>query len=172
MFKDIELNEGSGDYLKLQKGENRVRIVSAPIAVWTSFNSGAVGDEPKTQKFMTEEAVKEFNAKVPKERQAKKRYAMWVLDRATDEILLAEFGTSIMKGIKTLATDSDYGFEGLPPYDIKITKAGDGLDTEYSVLQLPAKELTEDEKKRVEAQKSLFEYLKEQAVDGSQATPF
>lgn len=172
MFQDLELSDGSSDYLKLAKGENRVRIVSGPIAVWTSFNREATGDEPKTRKFITEEGAKAFNATVPKDQQAKKRYAMWVLDRASDEILLAKFGSSIMKAVKALSLDSDYGFEGLPPYDIKITKTGEGLDTEYSVLNAPPVPLTEDEQKRVDAQQDLVEYLKQTAVDAKDYIPF
>lgn len=173
MFKDIEINEGSGDYLKLQKGENKVRIVSAPIAVWTAFNRNAKEGEAKVTKFLTEDGAMAHNKVSDKESQARKRYAMWVLDRATDEILLAEFGSSIMKAVKNLACDSEYGFDTLPvPYDIKITRTGDGLDTEYSVLPSPARELTEDEKRRVEAQKDLLEYLKEGATDQKDVIPF
>jgi hypothetical protein len=170
-FKDLDLESGASNYLKLQKGENRVRIVSAPVASWTSFNRNAGEGEKKVTRFLTAEGASAFNAVSDKDSQAKKRYAMWVLDRATDEILLAEFGSSIMKAVKALAMDSEYGFDNLPPYDIKITKTGDGLDTEYSVLPSPVKELTEDEKKRVEAQKNLIDFLKETAIDADKVAP-
>lgn len=167
-FKDLEFAENS-NYFRPVKGENRVRLVSAPIAMWTSFDKTT--GENVVRKFITEEAAKAFNATAPKDSQAKKKYAMYVLDRATDEVLVAEFGMSIMKAIKTLSVDKDYGFDALPAYDIKITKTGDGLDTEYTVLPTPVKELTEDEQKRIAAMPNLYDFLKDGCEDKNTAPP-
>jgi len=167
-FKELEFAENS-NYFRPVKGENRLRLVSAPIAMWTSFDKST--GENVVRKFITEAGAKAFNATAPKESQAKKKYAMYVLDRASDEVLVAEFGMSIMKAIKTLALDSEYGFDSLPNYDIKVTRSGEGLDTEYAVLPTPVKELTEDEQKRIEAMPNLYDFLKEGCEDKDSAPP-
>lgn len=165
MFKDLDISSASNFY-KLKAGENKVRLVSAPIKIWSAFVDGSA------RKFLTEEAVKEYNASVTEDKhKAKARFALWVLDRASDEVLLAEFGSSIMKSIMALANDSDVGFEGLPPYDIKIVKEGEGLETRYNVFALPPSDLTEDETKRIEAQQNLMEFLREGAEDGASVPP-
>ena len=164
-FNNLELSSDS-NFLKLEAGENKVRIVSAPIAQWTAFVDG------KPKKFLTEEAANKHNKTADKEQKANKRYAMWVIDRKTNEILLAEFSKSIMKTIMAFANDSDIGFERLPPYDIKITKEGSGLETRYSVINLQPKELTDEEKQLVESQADLLGFLREDAEDKADVAPF
>ena len=165
-FKDIEVSEASS-YLKLVTGENRLRIVSEAIPRWVAWK------DSKSMNFLTKEAADKHNNSCTDEKQkAKPKYAMWVINRASDEILCADFGVLIMKALKNLANDSEYGFEGLPSYDIKITKTGEGMDTEYAVLPLPAKPLTEEELRRIDAQGKLMDFLRPMAADANSVAPF
>lgn len=170
-YKDLELANES-NYFKLQSGENKLRIVSAPVKVWTAFDKEST--DKKARKFLTEEAAMAYNSKMTDtKKQAKAKYAVWVIDRATDEIVMAEFGTMIMQAIKALALDSNYGFDGyLPPYDLKITRTGEEMNTRYTVLPLPASPLTEDEQKRIEAVGDLTQALREEVEDKSAVAPF
>ena len=77
---------------------------------------------------------------------------MWVLDRKTDSIGLAQIGYQIIKSIGELANSSDWGFEGVPEYDIVITKTGELLKTKYTVTPTPNKDpLTPEVTQLVEA---------------------
>jgi len=150
-FKDISFDTGSGVYYKLADGLNRLRIVSEPVDVWTSFNR----EEKTAKKYLSWD----FAQNDP---DAKHRWAMWVIDRNDGKIKLAEFGALICKQIQGLANDPDYSFDIVPAYDIKITRSGSGLETEYVVAPSPATELTEDEKIRISALESVGEFMKKQ----------
>jgi hypothetical protein len=170
-YRDLELASES-NYFKLVTGENRIRLVSAPVKLWTAFDKESITGK-KALKFLTEDAAVKYNATVVDEKKkAKAKYAVWILDRATNEVVMAEFGTMILQAVKNLSLDSTYGFEDLPPYDIRITKTGEDMATRYAVLPLPPTELTEDEKKRVEAVGDLTLALREECEDKSAVAPF
>lgn len=121
-LKDIRkaVSSEGGKYLKLQDGPNKIRIVSDAKQIWKVFN----GKDTVT--------ITDPNADRPKE--AKMRFAVIVIERASGEVKLAEFGASIMGQVADLAESDEYGFDGLPPYDITIIREGSGLETEYKVI--------------------------------------
>jgi len=161
-FKDLELGGDGGMYYRLQDGENKVRIVGEPIPTWTSFNRV----EKTAKKYLTKEAAE-------KDKEAKLRYAMWVIDRADGKIKVAELGVMIMKGLKTLATASETAFDGLPPFDIIITKSGAGMETDYTVMAARSNTaLTPAEVAEIAAQPSILMQLREEAEDKDQVAPF
>lgn len=140
-FKTLKVSSGNSIYLKLEEGTSRIRIVSEPIEIWTIFNRA----EKTAKKYLDEELLQnDVNAK-----DARKRFAMWVIDRKDGEMRMAEVGQTIANALQVLANDPDYGFDTIPPYDIKITKSGSGLDTEYTVMQSPASPLTLEEKSKI-----------------------
>ncbi len=150
-YKTLDLSTEAGSYYKLQDGQNRCRIVSEAVPVWTAFDR-----VNKTAK----KYLNELQARTDPE--AKKRFALWVIDRNDGQIKLAEWGVSIMKQIQTLALDKDYTFDSFPSYDIKITRSGSGLDTEYTVTPSPVTPFTEEEAARVAGLENVEAFMKKQ----------
>jgi dTDP-D-glucose 4,6-dehydratase len=75
------------------------------------------------------------------------------------KVKVLEVGKSVIKQIKLLAQDVEYGNPS--KYDIRITKSGNGKDTRYTVTPSPAKtELTEEEKTAVENAPTIAELNK------------
>lgn len=110
--------KSSGDFMTLKQGENKVRIVSE----FEQFES-------------------EYQGKM------KTRFMGYVIDRTDGQIKPLTTGPQIFEQIGELSLSSEYGFSGIPPYDVIIKKSGEGLDTEYTVLAARQNtELTEAEK--------------------------
>ena len=156
-FKDVDIDSGGGDFLRLKDGENRIRIVSEPVSVWTSFNR----TEGTAKKYLTLEGAQT-------DPEARKRHAMWVIDRADqNNVKLAEFGPSIMGSVKAIANATETAFDGLPPFDFIITRTGQGMDTSYTVqASRQETELTKIEIKELENRGSVTDFLKKDAKDG------
>jgi hypothetical protein len=122
---------GSALYLKLQKGENKIRIISKPVVGWLEWvdkkpvrtpideEPEAADDENKPKKFMT----------------------MAVIDREdNDKVKIMELTQqSIIKAIRALTSNPDWGTPF--GYDIVITKSGEDLKTKYVVTPSPKKPL-------------------------------
>jgi hypothetical protein len=126
-----EYSNSSGDFMKLKIGENKVRIVSE-----------------------FEEFESEYQGKM------KTRFMGYVIDREDGQIKPITIGNQIFGQIGELALSTDYGFDGLPPYDVTIKKVGEGIDTEYTVLAARQNsELTEAEKAQIEALKPVTDII-------------
>lgn len=104
---------GKGEYLKLQEGANRVRLMSECL-----------------------EHPGEFNGKPTF------KWLCYVLDRKDGRIKPFFMPHTIYKLIEALQQDPDYAFEEVPmPYDITINAKGAGTkEVDYSVL--PARNAT------------------------------
>lgn len=144
--------KASGDYYKLEDGDNKLRIVSQATV------GGKHWINNKASWCLGKDSGCEGCAK----EDPKARYLFHVIDRKDGKIKIAEFGWSIVEAIIGFQESEDYGFpaDGLPPYDITINKKGQKLDTEYAVL--PARQntlLTPDEQSEVEALKPLSEFV-------------
>lgn len=129
---NYEAPAGSNSYLKLQKGENKIRILSKPIIGWLDwkdkkpyrFHMDAKPDKP-----LDKNPIKHF-------------WAFVVFDYADQGVKILEITQStIQRTIADLSKDEEWGapYE----YDLKITKKGEDLKTEYSVTPSPKKPLTE-----------------------------
>lgn len=161
-FKDLDVSAGGGEYLKLEVGATKVRVVSLPVKFWEHFDS--------KQRFLTEAGA----ATNPK---AKPRYCMWAIERKADgkdRIVPWFCGVGIVKDIKALSINTEYAFDDLPPYDIIVNRVGTTAeDTRYTLT--PARqntELTAEEKASVEALQPILMFLRDGAVDASEIAPF
>lgn len=161
--------DNGGLYFKPHEGENRIRIVSEPVPIWTYFDQ----DNNKGVNFLTEDAAKAFAKTLPSGKKVSQRYAMYVLNRdSKNEVQVAQFGPQVMKELVSLATSSEYGFDSVPEYDVFIVKKGTGLDTEYTVR--PARTntpLTVEEFEEVQKAENLVDVLKKNAEDADQVPP-
>lgn len=150
-FTPAGANKGSnGNYMKIEQGENRVRVLSQPSEVISGFEYWTeVDGKPKPVR------VKEM----PKEEPANLRRnqfkpdvwadsvvpftAFVVWDRATKQIrILSITKLSIMGQLDVLLNDEEWGYPS--GYDLKITKEGQKMETKYTVSPCKPSELEEE----------------------------
>lgn len=146
-------------FLKTPPGATKVRIISDVVKFWKDFDN--------KKQYLTQEAAKANPA-------AKERYAMWVIDRADGAIKMWETSGGIVRDLQNLSENPEFAFDGLPPYDIIVTRVGSTMnDTRYTIgAARQNTELTPEEKASVEKQQSMKLFLMENAEDASETTPF
>jgi hypothetical protein len=132
--EEYKMPQAESRYLKFVKGDNIFRIMSSPIVGWIDWadktphrfrinNKPAFSLDPKGK-------IKHF-------------WAMIVWNYATKQIEILEITQSgIQKAIKNLADDKDWGSP--LNYDIRVTREGDGLETEYSINPKPHTKLSDE----------------------------
>lgn len=156
-WSDLEISGGASKWMKLKEGANRIRIVSNAVGIWKAFDR-----ETKTaQVYMTLEAAKT-------NKDAKSRYVFYVLDRADGGVKQLEVGVGVAGELRALAVNDDWKFEGeMFPFDVTITRSGQGLETAYTVTPSPKKEpLTAAELVLVESMEDLTTAIAADAEDG------
>ena len=120
-----------GGYFKFEKGENRFRILSKPVIGWIDWdNKKSIRSQManKPQPIDPTKAVKHFWA-----------FVIW--DSKSNAIKILEITQSgIQASIAALSKDADWGSPF--GYDIKIVKAGEGMETTYTVNPVPHKPIT------------------------------
>jgi len=121
----------SSYYMKLQEGENRIRIMSKPVFGWEDWQN----NKP-VRYAMDKKPLKAFDPKKP----VKHFWAFVVFNYQEEQIQIMHVTqATIRKSIESLCNDKDWGSPFA--YDIKIMKTGEGVDTEYSVNPVPHKPL-------------------------------
>jgi hypothetical protein len=124
----------SSNYLKLQQGDNKVRIVSKPIVGWEDWKDN------KPIRFRMQEKPQ---APIDSEKPIKHFWAMLAWDYKANKLTILEITQKgIQKSIEALAKSDDWGTP--LNYDIVISKKGEGLATEYSVVPIPPKALPDE----------------------------
>lgn len=133
--KDYEVPRKSMNYMRLEEGENRFRVLDAPILGWIWWVTGNDGSrkpiripsDQKAPETVDKDEIKHF-------------WAMPIWNYGEEKIQILELAQkSIQKAIKNLADDPDWG--NPTGYDLVISKSGQKLDTEYQVSPKPAKKL-------------------------------
>lgn len=136
---DFKIPASPSNYMKLVDGENTFRVLSSAIIgfeYWTNEN------KPVRSKEVPEETpnIKMRNGQADK---VKHFWAFIVWNYATKQIQILELTQkSIMQAIKALVDNKKWGKPS--GYDITVTRTGEGLDTEYSVMPNPHSELTKE----------------------------
>lgn len=129
--QDYKSPTASNSYTKLLDGENRFRILSSAIVGWEDW----LDKKPVRFRFK-EKPAHSFDPTKP----AKHFWSMIVFNYKTESIeILHITQASIRHAIQALCEDKDWGRPF--GYDIKITKKGEGMETEYSVNPVPHKPL-------------------------------
>jgi len=107
-----EYGLGKGEYLKAKEGDNKMRILSNPVA--------HAGNYKGQQTF---------------------KFLMFVIDRTDNKIKPYFMPVMVMEFISNLQLDSDWGFDGFPmPYDINVVAKGAGTkEVKYSLIASPNK---------------------------------
>lgn len=152
---------GSGEgtpYIKLQPGENRMRIVGLPYETEIHWEETEDGSKKRIVCLGVGCPICKAGH-VPQ-----KKYQVLVIDRTDNKLKILEGGNSIFKQIKDYAMDPDYGDPS--KYDIKIKKEGSGRETRYTVVAAPKKsDLTSEENQLLSNAKSLSEINKPKTLE-------
>lgn len=125
-------NVEKGGYMKLKAGQNKFRILSAPVSgyeIWTTENKPMRWAEyPKT-----------IPADIKPGSQPKYFWAfvVWNFGSKAVEILQLTQAT-IISPIQELVNSEEWGAP--TGYSLTVTRKGEGLETEYTVVPSPAKE--------------------------------
>lgn len=153
-------NKEQTPFLKLQQGDNRIRVVGKPVIVDIHWES-TIDDPGKKKKVICPGPGCPL-CKIGHAPQA--RYQVLVIDRTDNEVKILEGGPSIFGAIRNYAMDKDYGDP--TKYDLKIKKEGTGRETKYTVLASPKQtELTPEELEKIEKAGSLLELNKPKSIE-------
>ncbi len=130
---DYKSPKSSNFYMKLQDGENKIRILSQPILGWEDWQ-----DKKPIRYKMENKPLKSIDPKVP----VKHFWSFIVWNYAEESIQILHITQATIRNcIEALCKDSDWGAPYF--YDLKIFKKGEGKETEYMVNPLPHKEVSE-----------------------------
>ena len=122
-------------YVKLVKGETRLRILSKPMLGWVAWTSDKGKKKPVRRPENTFKEGEYDPAQEPKH-----FWAMPVWDYAAGKVKVWELTqVSIQKVLRGLSQNKKWG----PPfdYDIVIQGTGDGMEREYSTVPEPKEPL-------------------------------
>lgn len=126
--QDYTAPQGGGGYMKIQQGENKIRILSKPIIGWLDWKDKKpyrFRIDKKPDKPLGDRPIRHFWA-----------FIVWNYNEQALQILEITQAT-IQAAIQNLSRDSDWGDPYA--YDIKITRKGQDLSTEYAVTPSPVK---------------------------------
>lgn len=133
---DYEIPASISNYMKLEDGTNRFRILSPAIIGWEYWTEDAEGRHPIR--------VKDKGTATPPNGETLKHFwAFKVWNYQTQSLQVLELTQKTLHiAIKGFAADPDWGSP--LGYDIVITKEGEKLKTKYSVIPKPAKPLAKE----------------------------
>lgn len=126
-------NSGNGHYLKLQQGDNKIRILSNPIVGYVYWSKEdkpiRLGNAPDFTPFDLRTTLTKWG----KPESVKHFWALHVYDFVANRVAILEITQSVIQeGIIKLLQDDDWGDPR--NYNIKISKTGQGTDTKYAVI--------------------------------------
>jgi hypothetical protein len=132
---DYKAPKTSSNYMKIQQGENKIRILSRPIFGWEDW-------EPSTNKPVRFQ----FHEKPAKQLSPSKKishfWAFIVWNYAEERIQILQITQSgIRSAIESLSRDDDWGAPW--NYDLKIVRTGKEKETKYAVTPASPKALSE-----------------------------
>lgn len=128
----------NGTYLRFKEGTTRFRILSKKAVTgyvyWNNQNKPVrVKEQPKTDR---PEGIR-FDDKGKPEK-IKHFWVVVVYDYGSESVAILEITqATIQRAIHALFQDSDWGHPN--GYDIKVTRSGSGIDTDYQVSPVPHK---------------------------------
>ncbi len=140
--KSYEAPVGSNDYLKLQEGDNRLRVLSPAVIGWEGWKDNKPFRREGIEKNIEDDEV-DIDEKFTKKPKINHFWAFLVWDYADEKIKLFTLTQkTVMKAIDGLVNDSDWG--NPMEYDISIDKIVNGNRTSYEVKPYPPKKLSSD----------------------------
>ena len=129
-------------YLRLEPGENRIRIVTKPFQylmhkyVPNSPNYKGFGERVYSSLPNGSDPLKDLTGKGPT-----RKWLIGVIDRKTQSYKLLDMGPGIFKGVQELTRDSDWGNPSMYDISIKVDPKG-GATGYYTVIPKNKKPLS------------------------------
>ena len=141
IFGEIDWNSGDvsdgnakSDFMRLEQGKTRVRIMGDPTQYYIHWVENAEGKKRKFNSPIGDpKLVKQL------EEAGFKRKASWmikVLSRVDGEFKLLEIGSQFYTGVRELLQDSEWG-KPITSYDVTITRGAPGSQPLYRVTPCP-----------------------------------
>lgn len=142
---DYEQPRTGGNYLKFQEGQNRFRIIGNAHLGWEDWQEDNGVKKPVRYQFKGQDSKP---APLNKDRAVKHFWAFPVWDYAENKVKVLEITqSSIQTAINDLFKNQDWGSP--LKYDLVVTKTGKDLETKYSVMPSPHKELSDEVKAEI-----------------------
>ncbi len=144
--KNYEVPQSPSNYMKLVEGENTFRILSSAIIGWEYWTT-----ENKPVRAKENWTEKPTNIKINKNGNwtTKHFWAFCVYSHKEGTVQILELTQkTIQSAIKALVKNEKWG--DVKGFDITITRIGEGLDTEYSVMPNPHSSLNPTVQKEYE----------------------
>jgi len=125
------------NYLKLEPGENKLRIMGQIIDGWEAWADNPEGGRKVFREKDAWKALELVKMGVL-DKQQKQFYAAIVWNYRTEQFeCMVQTQKSIKEGIYLTYSDEDWGNPN--DYDIVISKTGSGMETKYTVIPKPKK---------------------------------
>lgn len=141
-----ELPKTMGNYLKFEQGANKFRILSEPIMGWEYWTEAKSKEKSKPIRSVERPSVIPLDADISKGWNPRYFWAfvVWNLNAKRLQILeITQKG--LLKGLQDLINNEDYG--NPQEYSITVTRTGEGLESEYTLVPSPPKPVPADIKK-------------------------
>ena len=146
--KNYEQPSGKSNYMKLEDGDNKFRVLGSAIVGWEWWTEDKEGkrkpNRVKSQNDISDSDLDEINHQeaATNRTQLKHFWAFPVLDRKDKNIKILEITqSSIQSAINKHVKNEDWGDP--KDYDFTITREGEKLNTKYSVIASPKTKLDE-----------------------------
>lgn len=142
MWLKQELTKSGSNYLKLKEGDNKIRIVSDAIQGFEGWQDNKPVRRTLDNPFTGEERkVLDCNENGKPKLREFVACTVWNYDEGKIQVMSLT-QASIIRAISEYSADSDFG--NPTEYDLKISRKGVGLETEYTVKALPPRPLVPD----------------------------
>lgn len=128
-YSKYEVPKGESNYLKMEDGDNRIRLTSKPIELKLH--------EVRGVKFSTVLCQGENCELCAKGDKIKYKYAYVVLSRKDGKAYVYEAPITVFRQIVAFATDPEYGSP--EEYDLTIKMSGQKPNITYQVIASPKK---------------------------------
>lgn len=129
---DYQAPISASNYMKIQDGENKIRILSQPVLGWEDW----VDKKPVRYRF-DQKPAKSHDPETP----VRHFWAMIVWNYQEEKIQILQISQATIRSrIEGLSRDEDWGAPYF--YDLKIVKTGEKTNTEYQVNPLPHKTIS------------------------------
>ena len=124
---------GKSDFMRLQQGENTVRVMGNPIQFYIHWLNTPAGGKKKVNSPTGDPALVKRLEDSGFKRQP--RWFIKILDRADESFKILEVGPQIYNAVKALVNNARWG--KVTQYDITIIRGPDGTSPLYSVTPNP-----------------------------------
>lgn len=141
--------KANNNYMKFEKGENKFRILSNTI---TGYEYWTHDKKPVRLHEQPQERPADLKPRNEKEHwlnSVKHFWAMVVWNYKTESIQILQITQGgIQNKLLELDNDPDWGHPN--GYDLVVNRSGEGMETKYSIVPKPHKEISKEIKKAYE----------------------